>query len=534
MTTRRVILASILLAFAGSSRAAEIHSNGTGGGAWSEAATWHGGAVPGPDDSVVISGDDAVVYDLDCGLSGPRACKELSVDPNGSLAFKTGGRRVLRLAGPIETYGVIKLDAAESADDQFEIHLTGESAEQRQIKLAEAGALVASGRPKLPDDRRNVAIVSELPDAPPPIATLAPALPRPPPAFSSPPIPGMIEAVSRTSLDLRNAHLDAVSVHGKQIDNTGAKPTERLNLAGCLFTRAASVLLETCDTPAVVGNTFRYDGEQVPHNAINLNGCPLAEVRGNTIVGKYYWAVSGSAQLDSTIADNRINGCANGIYWYGSNDMLKGNIIKNCATGIYVTSMTGALEDMTFDNCTQGLSIGGATLQATNLRFENVPAKDGTPIQFAGGSVTLVNCDLKPEQVKTQPGLAAAQVPRVQAMFYCVVSVKGAAPAGGAVAVAGPSAGPTDLSVRNSPAAIGARGLTPLPKSLKPLILKGWSIDGAGNVVAAPAYNVAVTVSAEKPTDPPKTVKSVSATPDAKWYRAKSDDATPTLEVSLP
>ena len=26
--------------------AKEIHSNGLGGGRWSEAATWHGGAVP--------------------------------------------------------------------------------------------------------------------------------------------------------------------------------------------------------------------------------------------------------------------------------------------------------------------------------------------------------------------------------------------------------------------------------------------------------------------------------------------------------
>jgi hypothetical protein len=50
-------------AAATTTEAADISSNGTGGGAWNQAGSWSGG-IPGPDDNVtILNGDDIVVND---------------------------------------------------------------------------------------------------------------------------------------------------------------------------------------------------------------------------------------------------------------------------------------------------------------------------------------------------------------------------------------------------------------------------------------------------------------------------------------
>ena len=50
-------------------------------------------------------------------------------------------------------------------------------------------------------------------------------------------------------------------------------------------------------------------------------------------------------------------------------------------------------------------------------------------------------------------------------------------------------------------------------------------------MVSADPANISVTAKPDKAGDPPKVVKSVTATPEAKWYRAKADDATPGSEL---
>lgn len=52
--TRAWGLAAFLLASCGLASAAEVTSNGTGGGAWSEAGTWRGNALLKSDDEVAI------------------------------------------------------------------------------------------------------------------------------------------------------------------------------------------------------------------------------------------------------------------------------------------------------------------------------------------------------------------------------------------------------------------------------------------------------------------------------------------------
>src|SRR5581483_9441163 len=75
-----------------------------------------------------------------------------------------------------------------------------------------------------------------------------------------------------------------------------------------------------------------------------------------------------------------------------------------------------------------------------------------------------------------------------------VVAVKGA-PAGSLVEVRtanpAPAAGAADPNVRNSPAAV-ADGLTPLPATVNPLLVRAWSLDAAGKPTPPPEYTVKV------------------------------------------
>src|SRR5207248_1848768 len=114
--------------------AAEIASNGFGGGAWSDPASWRGKKVPGPDDDIIIQKNDVVVFDR--GDTGKPTCRKLQIDPRGGLTFKTGaGKLVLAVTEPIETYGAIRLDGTKSASDEFELRLIGDAAGKRLVKL---------------------------------------------------------------------------------------------------------------------------------------------------------------------------------------------------------------------------------------------------------------------------------------------------------------------------------------------------------------------------------------------------------------
>src|SRR5207244_7100623 len=97
---RIVIATAIVLTAHASAQAAEITSNGTGGGRWDDAATWRGKAVPGPGDEVVIAKDDVVAFDRND--DGKITCKKLFLDPRGKLTFKTGGKRILCVDGQVE------------------------------------------------------------------------------------------------------------------------------------------------------------------------------------------------------------------------------------------------------------------------------------------------------------------------------------------------------------------------------------------------------------------------------------------------
>src|SRR5262249_38060189 len=142
MTRARTITAlAALLLVGGALHSAEITTNGSGGGPWSDPATWRGKAVPTGEDDVVIRKGDVVVFDRND--DGKQTCQKLLIDPKGSFTFKTGaGKVICCVAGSIEAYGPIQLDGTKSTNDFQELRLVGDTVAKRQIKLLKGSALI--------------------------------------------------------------------------------------------------------------------------------------------------------------------------------------------------------------------------------------------------------------------------------------------------------------------------------------------------------------------------------------------------------
>jgi Right handed beta helix region len=503
-----VVLAVVMLC--GPAAAAEISSNGAGGGLWSEPATWRGKVVPKADDEVVLIKGDVVVFDRE----DKTTCAKLSLDPESMLKFKTGiGKIILGVAGLIDSYGAIRMDASENADDHLELRLMGKKPEERTLKLHKGGSLLVMGKDKLEKNRKNVLITSFVP-------------------FEAGDPSGFVEAGPGSSLDVQNAELENIQLKPEKIDNTGTKPNERVNIVKNRFSDRSVLYATSCDTPMIADNSFEYVGPAVLQlAAIYLNSCPLAEVKNNTIRGPYYTGILGYGQTEGVTTGNVVEKCGTGIYWYGSDSMIKNCVIRNCTTGIIVTSMSGVVEEVEIDKVKIGVNVLGATVQLSTVQITNVE-KDGTPINFASGELTLVNSPFGPEHVKIDGKLPGKGNPLVVAMQCLVLEVKGDAPDDTQVNVQTlnppkPLApGASDLNIRNNPAPL-AKGFTPLPQTLSPLILKSWQIDNAGKMIPAPEYTVKVVAPGAK------VLKTQNVKPDAKWFRPKPNDAAPTLEVSL-
>jgi hypothetical protein len=337
--------------------------------------------------------------------------------------------------------------------------------------------------------------------------------------------------------DVQRARIANVQLKASDIDNTGAKVNERVNILENHFTGEGRVYLSSCDTPVIVRNTFTYEGKTaVQPAAIYVISSPLAEIRGNTVRGLFNTGITGSTQTDSIVSGNTIEKCTTGIYWYGTDVMIKQSTIRDCTTGLILTSASGVVEDVTVEGATTAYHHGGATAQLTGFRVKNL-AKNGVAVLYGSGPLTLLNCNILPTQINMASATAATvpnPPPRVTALHYVVVSVKGA-PEDAQVEVhtnPAPAKGVADLNVRNSPAVL-AKGLTPLPKSLKPLIVKSWLIDPTGKTVPAPQYILTVLAPAPKKGAVRPVLKTLTLKPLDSWFRVKPDALTPTLEVKL-
>jgi hypothetical protein len=474
--------------------------------------------VPGPEDDVVIRKNDVVTFDR--GDDGKATCNKLQIDPKGGLTFKTtAGKLVLNPVGGIESFGVIRLDGTKSASDEFEIRLTGGTAEKRTVKLHKGSALLLYGKADLPGGRCNVSLVSSKTND------------------QKEDILGLVDADGPTvMIDWQRTCIQDIKLTAKKIDNTGGKANERLKLSENRFTGLSRVSCQNCDTPEIASNSFGADrAKPVEEAAINVSYSPLAEIKNNAIHGGFAIGITVNYQADSVLLGNSIAKCTFGITGgYGiPNTMIKQTRIIGCETGVKLEGASGVLEDLTVEGATTGFLLQNSTLQLMQFQVKDL-ARNGVAVQVETGSLTLLNCDLKPEQFKV---LAQAPVPGkpvivpVTSLQYLIVSVK-EAPADAQVEVrTNPApAGPADPNVRNTPAAL-VEGLTPLPRTLNPLIVKTWSYDNTGKLLPAPDYNINVLGPAPKEGAPRPVLKTVPFHPKDSGFRAQPNDKTPSLEV---
>jgi hypothetical protein len=520
-------IALALFLVVGHASAAEITSNGKGGGDWSSPSTWLGKKVPEADDDAVIQKGDIVQFDRND--DGKVTCRKLFIDPRGAFRLKTGlGKVTCCLNGPVEARGLIQLDGSKAATDTLELRMVNPNYTLRKIELMKGAGLVLRGRADL-EERRNVALTS------------------PKVGDQKENLECAVWAVKGgVAIDLQYADILNIVVRADELDNTGARANERLNVVGCRFTGRGRLWFNKDDTPIVHKNSFMCVEEKPPQTgAILVSECPLANVRDNTVSGWGY-GVQGAHLQSATIAGNTVEKASAAYHLgFGRDNSVYKNVAKNCerAFDFHYTQMA-TLEDNRADGCKIAVRSLCSQAQVASLEMTNVP-KDGLGLLYDAdaerceGSVVLINCNITAAQVKlAKPPKLPADAPLpVVAMNCIVVSVPDAPPdAVVDVRTINPApavpAGAADPNARNVPAAL-TKGLTPVPRpagtprDALPIFVKAWSIDAAGKTVPAPEYEVRVQ------TRDGRVVKAVKVKPQDSWYRAKPDDPTPSVEVSL-
>jgi len=515
------LLALFVLTSSTALHAEELHSNGLGGGPWSDPTSWREKKIPGPEDDAVISRGDLMIFDRND--TDRVTCANLYIDPRGGFTFRTIGDTLCVLSGMLESYGAIKIDGTRTSD-RLELRFIGKTPEQRRLKLVKGAALSVSGKQGLPEGRRNVAITSKPTDLP------AAAIPT-----------VLCEGEASTIMDVKYADLENIVLQATSIDNTGAKPNERINIVGNHFTGQGRINVSGCDTPLIADNLIELGVASYGESGILINASPLAEIRGNTVRGRWAIGIQGRAQVDSVVTDNTIEGCVSGLYWYGTNGMLKQLVSKKCDTGLICTSMTGVVDDFLADECKTCYNHAGATVQMSNFRAVNSP-KDMVTVTYASGPLTLLNCDVAPEKIVLGSKAlkkAKGSIPLVECLQYLVVKAKGKVPANAAVDVltANPEeplpSGAMDPNIRNSPTRLASNDMTPLPQTLEPLVVRSWAIDIDGEILAAPKYQVRVLAPPASPGQPAKPLAAATTQPDASWYRAEPNANKATLEIEV-
>lgn len=498
-------------------QAAEITSNGTGGGLWSSPGSWLGGKVPGPTDEVVVRKYDILTFDRND--TDKVSCKKLQIDPKGVLQFKTSaGKLLCVIDGTIENFGIIKLDGTRSTQDDIELRLSGIATPAGpHIKLAKGSALLLYGKPGLKDGRKNVAVTSELVDD------------------KKLPVTAIVDMDGQVAIDWQRARLTNVKLFAKMLDNTGAKQNERLQVIDCQFQGQGRIYCSQCDTPILGKNTFDYTGSDfTTEAAITTSACALAEIKGNHIRGRFGKGIYLGSQTDSSVVANMIDGCEYGIQGNSvGSTMIKGAAILNCDYGIRFDSSNGVVEDVTIDNARTAFGMDASAVQMTNIFFTGRSYFRGRTVGLShtGVKLSLLNCNFRPKDIFLS--VPTAKENPLECQQYVIVAVKDA-PEGAVIDVRTVSpAVPKDVmdpNVRNAPAAL-VKGKTPGTRTLNPLVVKSWSLDLKGTLIPPPQYQVFLLGTPAKEGDPRPVLKMVPYTPALDAVRLPDDD-TPTLEVS--
>ena len=493
---------------------AERQSNGIGGGNWSDPGSWRENQLPAPTDTVVIVTGDTITFDADHPTNS--SCASLLLDPQATLDFKSdAARHIMRVSGPIESYGAIKLDAGRSPQSRMELILDAPSESNRVIRLQRNGVLLALGV-RLPGSARNVAITAKAP------------------AETTEPETATIQASAANTLELNRTILSNIIVTATGIDNTGAKPNERLNLLENRFVNQARIVVTYSDSPAIRRNIFDgIPGAVISQPAIYLNVCKLAQAEGNVITGLYATGIVLATDTESSLTENTIVGATRGLYVHGRSSMLKRNIIEDSAPAIHLDSAAEAvLEDTTIRGPALAIRAVNSSAQITNMRVLD-STESNILVRVAASRLTILNTPITVDRLKFDSNGS------VSAMNYIVVRVKGRLPkdatleARTAASSGGPPKGKADLNVRNSPVPISPAGLTPLPVSGKALIVQSWACVN-NRPLPSPFYDLNVMAPGATPDAPPRLLKSIVVEPKPAWYRDDANQPEPTVEITLP
>lgn len=511
--------AGIFFKDVGMAHVGEYHSNGCGGGNWSDPETWHEKIVPAGADIVVIAADDTVVFD---GHSTEEpGCRKIQIDPRGVLTFKADEQaHTLNVAGPVESYGTIRMDGSKSPLGVMELRLVAEAEEERTIRMLPNSTLFLNGVER-EGGHKNVVLGAFAAQAGQSRRT------------------ALVVARDETMVAIRCAELRDIVLTVYDLDNTGFKANERLSISESYFTGSSRLAFFGCDTPAVQKNSFICEAARpLGAPAIAINACKLAQIQDNVFSGPYDPAIQAQKDVDSSVTDNVISNAARGIAWSGQNAMLRGNTIAGCKAGLVVEDVNGAVEGMIVRGPELALDVQRSQVQFTDVRVENMPT-NGTALFLNSSEATLLNCNIEPAQIKVADK-TPTNASWVQTMNYLLVQVKGSHPQQTMVEVrtapvsgGPPGGGAADMNVRNSPVRVNAEGYTPLPRSLRALVVRAWSLGRDGTKTNAPSYDLVVSTPDEK-TGVLKTLKSMVIEPKPAWYRPDPNQLTPTVEVALP
>lgn len=513
----------------------EIHSNGRGGGAWSDPATWHGGRVPGPEDVAVIAMRDQVSFDRND--SDRVTCRALYLDPEAVLQLRVGREDLLMVVGgPIESYGTIRMDGTEDPRVSAELRLTGAD-KDRVLRLMQNGALLVYGNEHPRGGVPNIRLRSGPPDTNPEDRQAA----------------ARIIADGEAMIDLHHAGLHDVSLQAARLDNSGGS-RDRLNLIGNHFSGLSQVVLVECDSPVIRDNRFETEEDAAPETALSLNQNALARVQGTTITGPYGTGLHLQGDTSSMVSDLKITGVREqGLHFDNATDTaVKDAVIQgdDGKAGIRLVRSTPVLEQITVDGFHRAIRVREGAAQLTNcdvagwISRKNADDEEtGAALWIQNASVRLVNSPINPEEVI----LAHTNGPpddeySVETLQYLLVRAlapdNGDLPSGLRVRLqtakesGGPPSEGADLNVRNSPTIFSEQGITPAPMTRRALVLRGWSFDPDGNFVQAPFYDLII----EKHSGDSRyeTVVREVIEPRPSWFREDLRSTDPTLEIELP